>query len=281
MHKLEYSLAIVAGCLLANGCAAPPPSPPVKPTAEVSEPQAEQAAPEAALKLVELHVAHHDPNVLIGKPTYTGGGEIVGIAGRVEGYTLVDGTRKHVVRPWRMMDADEIGYGTPSPVVEHWVLRHDQPWPDISKASLRVRAAVAERIGRIEIENFQPGMEQHAVAHGLRLTIRSRLGQAMGRHDATFLRPRITAEGQGQNADILAAWSLTPADRQAVDEASMRINYRTGFINENGLLRTPSGWSSRHGYHFLGQQYAGRTFGANVPVNVRIVDEVIDIEIPR
>jgi hypothetical protein len=248
----------------------------------VQEPDAQPAANEAVLKLVEVRFGdradRHGLRLLSGKPEFTGQGEIVGIAGRIEGYTLADGTRKDVAGEWRLLNADELGYGTRSPVVQRCVLLHDRPWPPFSKVTLRIRAAVTERIERIEIDDFQPGTDQNASAHGLTLRIRSRLGKALGSHAATFLYPRITADGQDENTGALSAWSLTPAERQAVDESEMLINYRFGFVSDDGLLSTPSGRGN--GYYFLGQRYAGRTFGANVPLNIRIVDEVLEIEMP-
>ena len=283
MHHLSCLLIIALG-LLATGCHSPSPAANVTPSADTTEPPAVPARPAsaAAVTLVDVRFGDradaHSPVVLMGRPVYTGPGEIVGIAGRIESYTLTDGTRKQVSGPWRLLDTDELGYGSGSPVVSGCMLLHDRPWPAFDQVTLRIRAAVADRVERIEIPDFEPGVQQSASAHGYTLTIKSELGKALGRYEATLLYPMLHAENDPGDADAGSVWTLTPADRAKADEASLRINWRFGFVGDDGRLITPSGQSG--GYQFLGRHYAGRTFRASVPVGVRLVDSVVDIEIP-
>lgn len=280
MLQVGTYLTVLALLCLSFGCAAPPHAAD-KPAGEHTQtPQAEPAE-DPTLSLVDLRFTdtnRNTPILFVARPVYNGPGHIVGIAGRITAFIRGDGEELPVDGSWRLLDSDELGYGRATPTIDRCLLLHPGPRPAFTGIRLRVLAAVAERIERVSIASFQPGQDQRASAHGITLSIQSKLGTALGRSPATIIRHTLASEQAVSPAENLAVWGLSEADRAAVNNSKMRINYRLGFVNDEQALDMPSGQAS--GYIFLGKAYTGRTFAANVPIGIQLIEADIVVRRP-
>ena len=281
MNRLSTWLFVLASSVAMSGCAQPQ-----QPEASPALQQA-QAKVTEPLRLTEIRVHPEKDSqrsfYVLAKVEETGAGRIVGLSWRLESYQLPDGTTREVSAAWRPGDTDELAYGKTSLDVRTfgW-FRGMQSLPHCKSVKLRLRAAVAESVEMITIPNFQLGKEYQASGHGYSITASGKKGVALGRHPAIYVGARIWYPGdrEGLNKpDFWAKWRLDPQDHQKASQADVWVNWRMGFLDTDGKLTTPAGQGG--GFYFLGHDVVGKTFAVEVPVNIRLMDTVVEIEMPK
>jgi beta-lactamase regulating signal transducer with metallopeptidase domain/multidrug resistance efflux pump len=224
-----------------------------------------RAAAAAPLRLAGMRV--HRPSEggrrwnVWSKIEPTGAGHIVGLASRLESYAEPDGGVKRVSAQWQEADAEELDYGKASLDVTRFRAMLAGPSDRALSATLRLRAAVADRIQRLTISDFQIGRDMKVEGHGYTFTVRAALGEALGTSPATF----ITSE------------ATVPAELKSVQDAGVFVPFcRLGFLQEDGTLWTPGG-RGRGGLMYIGQNHAGRTLVLEVPLGLRLVEMTVTV----
>jgi len=279
MHPFTTFLATSVLLIFSFGCASPQTQSGASGAKVPEQPRNVNTPTEGEIQLIDIRF--NDPeqgnrvDLLSARLDYTGRSEVVGIAGRLEAFLLEDGSEVPFKGDWKLLDADEISYARPTPVIQRGVLLHPRPWPNFVGVRLRVRAAISERIERITIDTFRTGQKQHADAHGLSLTVTSKLGKALGASPATLISLNLKRQGE-ERSDPLSTWGLSPDERLLAKESGIWVQYRFGFLDDQDALITPSG-QGNGSYTFLGQSYDGRVFAADVPIGVRVVESVIEL----